>query len=292
MAELPERIFKYVSSERIDILEKLLIRFTQPACFNDPFEARIPVEGYSPEKLDRAFEIVKRRNYQREVVSGKAENLSFEQFDLAQDILHHYKIEKLKFDPLYQKQAATNYDFKKRNKDIGILSLSESEKDLPMWAYYADSHRGMLVEFYPRHPFFNAPNLTDAEFDFGMLVPVDYRRNRPKKHVGKTSVLEEISMLRVKSGAWEHEKEWRVFQHLARRHEQIPTKENEIVYLFKLPPDCIKRVVVGHNMDYLKRKKVVDAINANPQLKDVKIEESVLHLDLFELEYRPLLFPN
>jgi hypothetical protein len=28
MAKLPEQIFKYVGSDRIDILEKLLIRFT------------------------------------------------------------------------------------------------------------------------------------------------------------------------------------------------------------------------------------------------------------------------
>jgi hypothetical protein len=110
MVKLPERIFKYVNSERIDILEKLLIRFTQPLCFNDPFEMRIPIEGYTPEKIDAQ----------------------------------------------------------------------------------------------------------------------------------------------------------------------------------KLPPDCIKRVVVGYNMDYLNRKRVVDAIKANSKLRHIKIEESVLHLDLFSLEYQPL----
>jgi hypothetical protein len=94
-------------------------------------------------------------------------------------------------------------------------------------------------------------------------------------------------MLKIKSDEWIKEQEWRVYQLLEKRDEQI-TKGSETVYLFKLPPDCIKRVVVGRNMDYLNRKRVVDAVNTNPQLKDVKIEESVLHLDLFGLEYKPL----
>jgi hypothetical protein len=291
MAKLPEQIFKYVNSDRIDILKNLLIRFTQPACFNDPFEMRFPVEGYSPEKIDEAQEIVNQRRYRQFVLAGGGAAYSYEEFRKIQNNYNQPAITKLKFDPHHQKQAATNYNFKTWNKRVGILSLSESEKDLPMWAYYADSHRGMLIEFDSRHLFFNAPNLTDAEFDFGMLVEVVYSNNRPKKHIEKTSVLEEISMLKIKSDAWKNEKEWRIFQLLERRDEQI-TKVNEVMYLFKLPPDCIKRVVVGCNMDYLNRKRVIDAVNANPQLKNVKIEESILHLDLFELEYKPLQFPN
>ena len=34
-----ELVYKYVAPERLDILEKGLIRFTQPAALNDPFES-------------------------------------------------------------------------------------------------------------------------------------------------------------------------------------------------------------------------------------------------------------
>jgi hypothetical protein len=71
MAQLPERIFKYVSSDRIDILEKLLIRFTQPSCFNDPFEMLPVVDGYSLENMDSAEEQVCRRDYRRFGISAK-----------------------------------------------------------------------------------------------------------------------------------------------------------------------------------------------------------------------------
>jgi len=38
MSERPKALFKYVHPDRIDILDKSLIRFTQPSLFNAPFE--------------------------------------------------------------------------------------------------------------------------------------------------------------------------------------------------------------------------------------------------------------
>jgi hypothetical protein len=285
MAELPEQIFKYVSSDRIDILEKLRIRFTQPSYFNDPFEMRVSVEGHSPESLDKAEEEVYKNQFLKYALRGGEH--SYEKFRKIQKSYNRTVMGKLKFDPHYQKQAATAYAFKKWDSQVGILSLSAIEKNLLMWAHYADSHRGMLIEFNPKHTFFNGPNPSDAEFNFGMLTKVVYSKDRPKNHVEKTSVLEIIPMLKTKSDEWIKEKEWRVYEMLEKRTEQV-TKGSETVYLFKLPPDCIKRVVVGYNMDYKNRKRVVDAVKTNPKLKGIKIEESVLNLDLFSLEYQPL----
>jgi len=285
MAALPERIFKYVSSERIDILEKLLIRFTQPSCFNDPFEMRVSVEGHSPESLDRAEDEVYKNQFVKYVLRGGEH--SSKKFRKIQKSHNRTAMRKLKFDSHFQKQAATDYAFKKWDSQIGILSLSAAEKNLLMWAHYADSHRGMLIEFNPKHIFFNGPNPSDAEFNFGMLTKVIYSKDRPKDRVGVTSVLEIIPMLKIKSEEWIKEQEWRVYEMLDRRAEQV-AKGSETVHLFKLPPDCIKRVVVGYNMGYKGRKRVADAVKTNPKLKDVRIDESFLCLDSFSLEYQPL----
>jgi hypothetical protein len=185
MAQLPKQIFKYVNSERIDILEKLLIRFTQPSCFNDPFEMRLPVEGYIPEKLDEAQEIVNRRMYQRFVLSGGGGKLSYEEFERIQNKHNQANIERLKFDPTYRKQTAIARDFRNWDAKVGIFSLSAAEKNLLMWAHYADSHRGLLIEFDPKHPFFNASNPSDAEFDFGMLTDVIYSKTGLKSMLRK-----------------------------------------------------------------------------------------------------------
>ena len=38
-------LFKYLRPERIDVIEKLEIRFTQPGALNDPFELRPRIES-------------------------------------------------------------------------------------------------------------------------------------------------------------------------------------------------------------------------------------------------------
>lgn len=285
MAHLPERLFKYVSSERIDILENLSIRFTQPSNFNDPFETRLSVDGHTSKKLDDAQEIVNRKMYRRLVLSGR--KIPYDEFRNIQNAHNKPAMEKLKNDSQYRKEKAIARAFEKWDSTIGILSLSASEKNLLMWAHYADSHRGMLIEFHPKHSFFNAPNPSDGEFNFGMLTKVIYSQNRPKDNVETTSSLEILPMIKTKSDEWVKEQEWRIYQLLENRDKQI-SAGNEAVNLFKLPPDCIKRVVVGYNMSYQHRRRIIATIKANSKLKDVKIEESVLHLDLFSLEYKRL----
>jgi hypothetical protein len=53
--------------------------------------------------------------------------------------------------------------------------------------------------------------------------------------------------------------------------------ENEREYIeLKLPPDCIRRIVVGLRMDFARRARIVRAI------------EAVLDLSLYDLKYVPL----
>ena len=163
---MPKQIFKYVNSERIDILERLLIRFTQPSCFNDPFEMRISTGGHTPEKLEAAQESVNQRMYRQFVLAGG--KISYDEFRKIQNAHNQKAMDRLKFDASYQKQAAIEYAFKKWDAAVGILSLSAAEKNLLMWAHYADSHRGMLIEFNPQHSFFNGPNPSAGEFNFGI----------------------------------------------------------------------------------------------------------------------------
>src|SRR5689334_11281388 len=51
-------LFKYVVSERIDILKNCRIRFTQPSAFNDPFEMQPFFDelGLAPNWLDETEE--------------------------------------------------------------------------------------------------------------------------------------------------------------------------------------------------------------------------------------------
>ena len=120
MADLPKAIFKYVSPERTDILEKLRIRFTQPSRTNDPFEAELC--------LDLEDEAL---------IAKKAED-KFGEAAAAQ-VMQEFRKDRQRF----RERAAEEVRKIKIWDDMGILSLSATENDLLMWAHYANSHTGL-----------------------------------------------------------------------------------------------------------------------------------------------------
>jgi len=44
-------LYKYLHPDRIDLLQNLLIRFTQPGAFNDPFEMQPYFDSYGEDNL-------------------------------------------------------------------------------------------------------------------------------------------------------------------------------------------------------------------------------------------------
>ena len=54
MENMPSALFKYLPPPRINVLEDLLIRFTQASSLNDTLELRPPVKGVAnDERLTR-----------------------------------------------------------------------------------------------------------------------------------------------------------------------------------------------------------------------------------------------
>ena len=167
MADLPKAIFKYVSADRIDILKDLKIRFTQPSCFNDPFEALLCID------------------LEEEALIRKRVGDKFGEIAAAQ------VMQELRKDPRSARERAAEAA-RKTWEDMGILSLSATENNLLMWAHYTSSHSGMLIEFDPKHPFLHRPQIT-SEVDFGTLVEVAYSGKRPRYQDWRYSRSERLS---------------------------------------------------------------------------------------------------
>lgn len=285
MAELPKAIFKYVGPDRIDIIEKARIRFTPPTACNDPFEAQLCIDGFEDEALiNKKVDEIERRYHRRHVLrqhSLGGKPASFEQFRKIPEQYHKRAMQELKADPRRIRGRAAER-VRKFWDEIGILSLSANEKSLLMWAHYTDSHKGMLIEFDPKHPFFNPPDAGNS-IEFGTLTKVVYREKRPRHRIGEVPTPADFC---VKSLAWEYEDEWRVFQLLEKSDEKLQT-EGGIVHLFNLPPESVKRVVMGYQMESEKRKELTNAIRANPALREIQIQQAKLDLDAFSLNYVP-----
>ena len=141
-----------------------------------------------------------------------------------------------------------------------------------------------MIEFNPKHTFFYRPQRA-SEVDFGTLVEVTYSTTRPRHEIGDVPA---PSDFRIKSEDWLKEKEWRVFRDLKESDDTV-TKGNETVHLIPLPPESVKRVVMGYRMAGKKRKELKDIVCANRALHHVVIQEAIPDLDTFRLNYTPSL---
>lgn len=291
MAGVPDAIFKYVGPERIDIIKNFKIRFTQPSCCNDPFEAQLCIDPLEDEAVIKKHVakliLVDYRQYVlHESTLGK-QPASLEKFRQRIEIHYESRMRHLRVNRRLARERAAER-VRKFWDDLGLLSLTATENNLLMWAHYTDGHKGMVIEFDAKHPFLKLtdsshPNPSERERDiqFGALTPVVYSSDRPRHHLGE--IPQPVDFF-TKSPEWSYEREWRVVRLLAESDSQKPTPQGT-VHLFAVPPECIKRVVMGCCMEQKTRTELLNAFAVNPTLRHVQIEEAKLDLDTFRLNY-------
>lgn len=134
---------------------------------------------------------------------------------------------------------------------VGILSLSESADHPLLWAHYADSHKGLAIEFDVQHEYFDRRRSDKDELYY--LRQVKYAE---RSSMGRTLFdLDGDDLLVTKTLSWSHEREWRMLAPLdaAESSREI---NGEAVYLFSVPALAITGVVLGARV----ADKVVDEV--------------------------------
>jgi len=123
------------------------------------------------------------------------------------------------------------------NNQIGICSLSRNPLNLLMWAHYATSHFGFVVEF-------SIPSLLDS--DCHCLVPFPVKYNNEKPIITHYKCFKEHFL--TKSLDWEYEKEERVID--------------------------LNR---GHGIHPYDRKKILKSVIAGMRMSDTDFSASFIH---------------
>lgn len=276
---IPSAVFKYVGPDRCDILEALEIRFTQPSDANDPFECMLTLEGADEEGIVFLREKMNGIAYRQHVIKANSEGqepLPRDEFEKRFAPVRPALLEKLKSIPDNLRERHTQRG-QKLWDDLGILSLTEEPNDLLMWAHYAAEHKGALIEFDPKHEFFNRPSRT-GRVDFGSLWKVIYSNNRPSHPIGQAIPPEDLL---IKSEEWKRENEWRVFEYIENCRRKDPTSN---CYLSAIPAECITGVVLGCRMDSGKESEWLKLLD-RADLKHIRIRKAKPHLDCFKLNY-------
>jgi hypothetical protein len=139
-----------------------------------------------------------------------------------EEFIKQWKANKEEFEKKIHKQTIQS------STEVGILCLSETNDNIKMWGHYANSHRGVCLEFDIR------PKMLPDDFE----DPTAWKINYPENNLYQSFLEEEstpqesllVGML-TKAKIWSEEREFRLF---ARR-----------AGLKKINKKCLRKIIFG-----------------------------------------------
>lgn len=252
----PSKLYKYrvVNDFTRNLVVKGEIFFACPSSLNDPYDCNVT---YSVDCSEEEFRRLVAANY-----IGLGDLLKSLPMTIRRKtaIKHLYRIR----EQMITDEAKISLG--KFIERTGIFCLAESPRNQLMWSHYAESHKGICVEFCTgQEPQFfeNAAKISyGSDFPTFECFCVDERRRA-------------MSALCRKSLNWSYEQEWRlIWTHGARKIRQ-------------LAPGVISRVILGAKMSE-KDKKIVkewcEASSSPPQLQQATISPGTDDIGIEDVE--------
>jgi hypothetical protein len=139
---------------------------------------------------------------------------------------------------------------------IGLYCLTEENANLLMWPHYADSHRGICLEF------------ETSCWPFNLAYPVRYSDEYPRINRAVESADETLQKsLLTKSVCWRYEREWRIIMRkpsaqqlhgLGKRSDDHAqwTRLQHGPGTYNFPKDALTKVIFGLRSGAAEKEKV------------------------------------
>lgn len=279
-------MYKYLPTERIDILENNLICFNNPLNFNDPFEFNTSFNFstfesnlyFSLSTLDLLKELPAELLTQIEKLPEETAKKILE--ETKKTILATYKKEK---ENIIRATETTMQNFNSKLIELTrILSLTETPANILMWGHYAQAHSGFVIEFDINHPFFSQRRSQKDEF--GFLRKVIYQKEYPILDVLSDG---QVNHFLIKSKDWEYEREWRMLLPQDSSVKKINALEKEFD-LYELPSDAIKTIFFGCNTPEHFKNKMSKLVDSRTDYKHIIFKQAKKSNLRFEIEFDPL----
>lgn len=221
----PQKLYIYCNIFTKDHMKKISdcisgkIHLADPIFFNDPFDSMIEnsfdVDWFCKSSPKQIYDLIARclslsvfdsTNYLSlfSLLSIISFILSYNEsvFVSFKDALHQINILLgdygcLDEDDIFGK-VQKHYDY--MNPSIScpyrICCFAEEYDSIPLWAYYASSHKGVCIEY-------DISSMPNGYADY--IFPVTYSSHRPNDNYSTIS-----DSYFTKSDSWSHEKEWRI----------------------------------------------------------------------------------
>jgi len=144
----------------------------------------------------------------------------------------------------------------------GVACFTEKETDLPMWAYYADSHRGVCLRF-------RSPMLLEWRAGLFPPIPVTYSDHYPDVSLYRDTRFKRIrAEVGTKAEVWRHEREWRIVRQGAGYVPIDPAALDGVILGCRIGGEEEARV-----KDMLARREpTVELLRAEPAEREFKLD--------------------
>lgn len=286
------KLYKYYSNIgfAIDCIKRHRIHLDNPHDFNDPFEAKRHFSHYTlldtimsvDSVFDEVFEYITSlpTGYQSNHHAHILRALIYSNFNAT------HRTEQLPISTairqIYNSLSDADFSFEQFCDEInegfsyvdGFLRLkckmscfAEVCDSILMWSYYANSHKGVCIEF------------DLSKLDTNESINKEILRNLTKVHYSPVrsdllrSVQEqqEYNFLVSKADVWSHEHEWRLICETGEEY---------------LPFDCVSKVFLGVNFD--KEMKSYPELEKICKKLSIGIDQCKLSRDRFKIEFEPV----
>lgn len=303
-------LYKYIAPQLTSVLENGMIRFTQAECLNDPCEmapyiaslieaetlnsmvtdavGSIDVEKLALEQFEECW-----RNLPRLAKRKTTKELAWRE---ALKIVRQgswgalHETRQVMIEGFNQASPSMLANAKKMFREkVGVLCLSEVWDSQTMWSYYADSHKGFVIEFDAEHPFFSAPDQDASEML--SVQKVIYTDGRPQLQ----AFIDEKNSLDAfffrKGTEWSKEREWRMVRHVERCDHCLTVSGSE-VYLFNYSPEAVRSVIVGARASEDTVQTLTKLLEEDTKLQHVFLKRAVIPEDSYGMTLETLRSPK
>lgn len=278
-------LYKYLHPDRTDVIKNLVIRFSQVSALNDPFELYPHLSGLaSKEDLRRQIEEELGRVIclEYDKLNPKVKS-SVSLTDFSEKISANFPdILPLIEQPAMLFTSSVKSALSSFGEKVGMLCLSENPDSLLMWAHYADSHRGYVIQFDTEHKFFDQ-RITSGDL-LRSLKKVNYKNDRPSTLIYDMT---DVDYLLTKGLEWEYEAEWRMFLPLDMASNEIKVG-NDTICLYKYPPEAVKSIIFGCRMSEEKKREILGVLEDSRLYDHIKLyqadiseEKNLLNMSIF-----------
>jgi hypothetical protein len=246
-------LFKYLPSERVDVLENLKIRFSPLMSLNDPFECQ---------------PLVDMRNERDQFLEETLRDLDelWEKTDSNEKTEENRKIlEETRRELIADVNKKTNSFIVGQelmsllSDNLGVLSLSRTEENLLMWSHYAKEGKGIVLGLNDDHEFFKQPDLSGKPT---RPIPVVYTDKRRMIVPGEDRFYEKLFCEKPRD--WAYEEEERLFRAFLIKEGYVGKDAyNMDIILTVLPKEAIESVYLGYRISEATKSRVLSAIKNN-----------------------------